>query len=574
MHPGQNRILPLLLFGLFSLTFALKLQEVQSTYDRSHKVINEDAFGYYLILPAFFKYHDHQFAFLDSSLSKTESYSSYIPPVVNRLENGQKVCKYYSGVALLQAPFYLMAQMTDSENGHGFGDHYQFWILMSVVFYVLAGSWLYYRQMLDFKLSPFLAFGLILFIVLGTNLYTYTTYDPAYSHAYTYFAIACLIRSLFSWKKNSRLSALLCVGLSLGLIAVIRPLNVYLSVSVPIVLGVKSSLAILKKSRQLGILISGLIVFPLLQSLIWHWQTGQYFVYPYGNEHLNLSHPQIIGFLFSYNCGWALYTPSAFLLLTIGILLQFANGKYTLGLVSFAGFFILIYLLSSWYYLHYGCTAGCRPMTDYYGLMGLLMAKGLAEFEHKRMLKWLIIPVLLTSYAHNRVVQYQFFNHIINWCDMDQQRFSMVFMRTHEVYKYSTYPFWDFSRYAAQKEFEVKKIQRTLKSEETLETQFERLQTKDSPVLVTLRARAKSNSRGAYLRILVTDNNGYIDQQLLLLMRKIKTDGQWHEFEFQFPVNKDLDRPKFWIKLEDAGMKGDAEIAIDEVGIRVMETGI
>ena len=111
-----KRWLPAIVFVCFCCAYLHQLTNTLSRYDRSEKVINEDAFGYYAILPAYFKYHDPKWTFLDTVTRKQEKYASYIPPVVNQIDQDKKVCKYYSGPALLQLPFYWLAELSADGN--------------------------------------------------------------------------------------------------------------------------------------------------------------------------------------------------------------------------------------------------------------------------------------------------------------------------------------------------------------------------------------------------------------------------------------------------------------------------
>ena len=132
-----------LFFVIFSVAYCFQVYEVGKNYNRFDKVINEDAFGYYIILPAFFQYHDPNFEFIDTVLRKSEVYKSYVPPVINTAVNGNKVCKYYAGVAVLQTPFYLMNSILfeNKKSETGFQKSNHFAILISAAFYLLLGIW-------------------------------------------------------------------------------------------------------------------------------------------------------------------------------------------------------------------------------------------------------------------------------------------------------------------------------------------------------------------------------------------------------------------------------------------------
>lgn len=567
----------LFIFLAFSLFHVYRTFDISYTYDRQDKVINEDAFGYYLILPALFHYNDPEFEFLDSSLKSDESFKSYIPPVVNIVDQSEKVCKYYSGVAFLQAPFYFIARLSASDNSNPFDSHHQFWILVSVIVYVIIASYLIFDRLLIWGFSPFVSIAMLAFTLHGTNLLTYITYDPAYSHSYSFFAITLFIEMLLRIKESKRLSHIILGCLAYGLTISIRPLNGIIIFLIPIILGnVKPYLPTLFKSRNLFFTLTSVALFPMLQSVIWYWQTSQFYVYPYAGEKLDILSPQILEFLFGFNVGWAIYTPSAFLLLLSGLTILFIKRHYRLAICTAIFGFVLIYLLSSWHYLHYGCTSGCRPITEFYGSFTLLFAYSLIGLKVKPILKYCLISIMSLSFFYNWIVQYQFFNHIINWCDMDKARYKMVFLKTHEVYRYSTYSFWDFNEYKERKPFLTIDPKISLcqsdekKSEDHLE--INGIDGKDSSILVTMKLIGTRSNDNAYLRLLITEDGKYIEQQTLLLSRKISKENEKQEFEFEFPIRKKIKNLKIRVGLESTFGAIKANLVLRNIELRRMET--
>lgn len=561
-------ILPGLLYLLFAYVLVAKTLEVRDNYKRHDKVINEDAFGYYLVLPALFKFNDPDFLFLDTTLKKEEAYKNYIPPVVNTIDNGQSVCKYFSGVAILQSPFYLFARLTDTDNGNGFEQHYHNWMLVPSIFYCLLACLILYKRFIIWELNSWLGLGILFLITLGTNLYAYITYDPGYSHVYSFFALTLLSECLIRFKESGRITHLTLGLLFYGLVVVIRPLNGVIGLLIPLFIG-HELINILKKAplKTASYSLLALFIFPGIQSFFWHWQTGRWLVYPYAGENLDLGQPQIWEFVFGFNCGWAIYTPSIFLLLVSGILLAFLNQRLKLALVATGMSTILIYLLSCWYYLHYGCTAGSRPITEFYGLIGLLFAKGLIDLKRYKSIKFTILGLLVMTYMYNRIVIYQFYNHIINWCDMDKHRLEMVFLRTHEVYNYSTYPFWDFSRFDNTKPTYVQTICDSISSGGTASFRLPPIEANDSSILITIKGKAKINDDDYYLRFLLTDKGEYVEQQTLLLQRKISVNNRFQGFDFKFHIYKSLTTAQMRVSLEKVGAGKGAVFVLDSIAL-------
>lgn len=559
-----KRWLPALVFISFSCAYLFQLHNTLTRYQRSDKVINEDAFGYYAILPAYFHYQDPDWRFLDTTTAKQEAYKNYIPPIVNTIDDSLKVCKYYSGPAMMQLPFYLLAEWT-TKGSDPFDHHHQFYILLSVIFYVVSGFLILYRQLLKWHYPPLMAGAFIAFVLFGTNLFVYTAYDPAYSHAYSFFAFAAFAGTLLSIHREARLSKFIAAGLFYGLIVSIRPLNAIVLFLVPIIFYGQIIHIIKRHTVALVLAILSTGIFPFIQAYLWHWQTGQWYVYPYGNETLNLAQPQLLDFIFGYNCGWALYTPGAFLMVVLGLAGLVAKRQYGRTILSFIGILLVLYLMSSWYYLHYGCTAGCRPITDYYGLLALLMAYGYRHISAKPDWRNVIMTALLLCFAYWRIVQYQFFNHIINWCDMDKERFEMVFLKTHEVYHYSTYPFWDFSSGDGQPVISETSIKKTIQlkdADQALVVEVPETDCRDSSILLTLSFYTSGQNKDAYLRLLLTDEGQYVEQQTYLLQRKDPLSPVVH---FQFHIRQSLKKAKLEIRLESTGSEKACGVMVERL---------
>lgn len=562
-----RRWLPAIVFVCFSCAYLYELSDTLNRYNRSDKIINEDAFGYYAILPAYFKYNDPNWTFLDTVTSKQEKYASYIPPIVNQIDQSKKVCKYYSGPAIMQLPFYLLAELSTDED-NPFSRTHHFYILLSVIFYVLLGFLMLYRTLLQWQYSPLQAGAFISFVLFGTNLFVYAAYDPAYSHAYSFFAFAAFASLLLSIRRQSTPIKFIAAGLIYGLILVIRPLNGIIILLVPILLYGQIISTIKQDFTYVFAALMSSLVFPAIQAYLWHWQTGLWYVYPYGEETLNLSQAQIFDFIFSYNCGWALYTPGGLMMVITGLAGLLIRKQYARAIMSASGILLVIYLMSCWYYLHYGCTAGCRPITDYYGLFLLLMAYGFRSLVKNTWIRVTLLTILGCSFIYWRILQYQFFNNIINWCDMDKERFEMVFLKTHEVYHYSTSPFWDFSEYRDQAVIEQIDISKTLKlhSKESVTTiDLPEIESHDSLLLFTFDIYSPDNNKDAYLRFLLTDNGRYVEQQTFLLQRKTQFSPSTY---FQFFIRQGLKKGKLEIRIETTGSDANCGVMIDRLRIQ------
>ena len=565
-------------FVVFTGYFLYQLYSVQTRYNRIEKVINEDAWGYYIIAPALFEFNDPNFNFIDTTFKKNNN-SQYFPPVVNTLENGQTVCKYYSGVALLQAPFYWIDRCLFPKDHFqsGLSFHRQMSILISSITYLLLACGLLMIILKRMGILPIWNMLLCSAVLFGSNLLSYATYDAAYSHVYSFFAIMLLIKCMQDINlKGIKHLSLFKLGLSLGLVIIIRPVNALAGLAL---LGfinhnlwpaykqhwVKHSLY---ACLGIGLMIS-------IQCSLWYWQTGKWLVYPYGQEKLNLLEPHVFEFVFGYNCGWALYTPLPFVLLCLSLVCFGLQKQWLKMLLVGGSSYLVIHVLSSWYYLHYGCTVGCRPITEFYGLIALAFAWSIKAWQTRGMIKTIGAWIVLLGLYFNHIVLFQFYEQIINWCEMDQKRYHMVWMKTHEAYKYASSPFWNFEALHPSSQHQSLKQPVTLninahKPSDNTDIMLPPLQQKDSAVLYTLFLSSKTLNQydDAYLRLLLTDKGNYVDLLHLLLIRKIKSSPQAQAFTYQFHCSKTAFQPKLQINLESVDQKAETTVHLDSIWIQ------
>ena len=571
---------PLFVFFLaFIGYYFYQLYTVQTKYNRIDKVINEDAWGYYIINPAIFEFNDPNYAFIDSTIKGKANINAYFPPIINTLENGRKVCKYYSGVALLQLPFYAIDRclFPDDHFKQGLQFHRQMSILLSAIVYLILGFICLMMILHKMGTNNYWIMLICTGILFGSNFLAYTTYDPAYSHVYSFFAIMLmtfLMQRLCLHKQNTL--AFLKLGLSIGLVIMIRPVNALAGLAL---LGFMNQTAWLKirSNWVLNLLyfLLGIVSLLALQSLIWYWQTGQFLVYPYGQEGLHLLEAKPFEFVFGYNCGWALYTPLMVLLLLISILLLALQKQWSKCLLIGITSYVIIQVLSSWYYLHYGCTVGCRPITEFYGLIGIAVASSIRVYQSKRVYKTIGACIIVCGCYFNSIILFQFYEQIINWCEMDKQRYHMVFLKTHEAYKYASSPFWDFEKLhpSAHKKSIVHPCELSInqnKETDTHQLNLPPMSNKDSAVLYTLffRQQEMTEQKDAYLRLLLTDKGEYIDLLHLLLLRKINPSPQIQAFTYQFHCSKLAKAPILQLNLESVNHTTQTKLYLDSIWIQ------
>jgi hypothetical protein len=153
--------------------------------------------------------------------------------------------------------------------------------------------------------------------------------------------------------------------------------------------------------------IATFLILSSFQFIIWYLQTGHFIVYSYGTESFNFLKPHAFSILFSYNRGWFIYTPVAFLSMA-GLVGIFRENKIKFAWVS-VFLIAFIYLASSWWMWYYASKFGQRIFVDIYALIGILLVY-LFRLIHdgKKYARILAILCLLLT-AFNL---FQFYQHV------------------------------------------------------------------------------------------------------------------------------------------------------------------
>jgi hypothetical protein len=413
--------------------------------------------------------------------------------------------------------------------------------------------------------------GMVILVFFATNLQLYTTYDLAYSHSYSFFCFIALIYCSLLYKQSPQLKTILLMGFLMGLIVVIRPANFLITLS-PLFIIAFSVVKKHFKSHSLPLILS-ISIAPLIQMALWHWQTGDWIVYPYKTETLNLSHPQLAELLWSYNCGWFTYTPIMPLIVIFSCIALIIQRKFKVLLAVILILFPSIYIIASWYYVHYGCTLGCRPITEFYGPIILLFAYSIQPVIKKKWFYISFITLGISSLIYNQILHYQFSNFILNSCEMNKEKFKMIFLKTHRYYAYSTYDFWKFEQYKPQLTLDTAVNlnfsidENKLKQKQSLT--LKEIKQNDSSILIDINLKIKmsQNINESYLTMLITENNQYIDLQNLLLKRVVKKSDIWTEFKYQIFVNKPIKECKIDFTLGSINNNAKTELIIENAAI-------
>jgi hypothetical protein len=412
---------------------------INITFKKDYKtgIIEADGKGYYAYLPAVFIYHDLNFGFFDQ-VEKETYYNPNLYYEYRRTYNDKTIDKYYVGTAICLAPFFLAGHVITLIKGlpaDGYSYYYTLMVHLGALFYFLLALLGLRRLLRSFNIEESIIALTLVAIVFGTNLFYYIVTEFSMSHVYSFAAItwfSLVIRKYFTNPKNKYLfySALL-----LGIITLIRPINILIVLAIPFLAdnpdrfmsGIKS---ILTKKWILLLSVSGFVILVFIQLLIYKISTGSFIVYSYKEEGFNFLNPQISNFLFSYRKGMFIYTP--LLLISLGGLIYLFR-KNRFQFYTLLGFlFILIYIFSSWHMWFYGGSFSQRVMIDFYAFFTLMLAIAVQEIKNSK-LKTLLISSIVLLVLICQIQTYQYRRMQIHWSDMNKEKYWEVFMRIDKL---------------------------------------------------------------------------------------------------------------------------------------------
>ncbi|MBN2274520.1 MAG: hypothetical protein JXK95_09325 [Bacteroidales bacterium] len=336
-------------------------------------VIAWDVKSYYAYLPATFIYKDLTFSFRQDKPEYSDWFWPFTAP------NGGLVIITSMGMSMLYSPFFFLAHgytiMTSPEEATGFSKPYAFMLVMSTIFYASVGL-IFLRKLLLRFFNDTVSTFVIIAVFLGTNLFCYSTTHSVMSHAYSFCLITIFILFTDRWYDHPNVKNSIVLGLTGGLISLIRPTNI-----IVVVLfifwnwhgysEIRTRLQLFyKKGLMILIIILTAFLIWLPQLIYWKSITGHWLYYSYGPDNqFFFNNPQWFKVLFSFRNGWFIYSPIMFVAVA-GIAFMIKNYKIIFFPVLI--YFILnVYIVSSWWCWWYGGSFGLRAFIDSYAVYAL-----------------------------------------------------------------------------------------------------------------------------------------------------------------------------------------------------------
>ncbi len=345
------------------------------------QVLGWDVFGYYLYLPATFIHHDiglQDHAWLDRVMVQYEPSATLYQLVEG--PDGNRVIKYSAGMAVLYAPFFLLAHLAAPLLGFpadGFSAPYPYIIAFGCLLYAFLGLFVLRRLLLHFFNDSWAAF-LLLLVVFGTNYLQLTAWDGTLlTHTPLFLLYALLIWGTVQWHTKPTLGHALLIGSIAGLITLVRP-SEGVCLLIPL-LWLPPSASWqdkwhLLKTNWAHLLLAGVafVAATSPQLFYWHTVTGNWIFYSYVNpgEGFDFWPPHTIDFLFSFRKGWLLYTPIMALAIA-GIPILWTKCRPALGaiLLFFLADLWVVSAWSTWWYA--GGSFSSRSLVPIYPLLAI-----------------------------------------------------------------------------------------------------------------------------------------------------------------------------------------------------------
>lgn len=394
------------------------------------KVIASDVTCYYGYLPAYFIYDDLSMQFYNDKHD--------IAPKIGFLSypNGNKVQKMTMGVAYFYTPFFFAGHVAAGLLGYpqnGYSTPYEIAINFSGLFYALLG--LIFLRVVLLKRFNDLTVALTLIILgLGTNLFYYSTYEAQMSHAFSFFAVSAFLLCTDKWQDKKNYLLAMGIGLSGGIIMLIRPNNV-LVVFVFLLWGITNSKGIWSRIKELAasylhilvmILFGFITVLP--QLLYWKEYSGNWIFYSYNKETFYWLEPEVIKGFFSYRKGWLVYTPLMTLSLIGFFFMRKKLAEMQWGILSF--FIPAIYITFSWWCWWYGGSFGSRTLIDYYPILALPMAALIGYLMDRKIWVRVAFVIVIAPFIWLNIFQsWQYRSTLIRWDGMTEELYWTIFFK-------------------------------------------------------------------------------------------------------------------------------------------------
>ena len=399
-------------------------------------VISWDVYGYYLYLPAIFKYGDiNQYAFA------LEHFSKY--PVSEDLYqlmewNDRKAPIYTIGMAMIYLPFYLVADVIahiiPGMEADGMSPIYQWAIILGSWIYCLVGLKYAHKILEILKVSVLSRIITLSIIFLGTNYFHYSAFENGMPHHFLFTLYLILIYSTIRWHQDHHLKYIIAGAICISILCLARPSEL-ICLLIPAGYGIYNGLSWLIKwnkikkhrSHLLTLMAIGLILVSI-QVVFWKTSINEWIFNGYQGHHFDFLNPHIVEGLFSFRKGWFIYTPLCFLgIMGIPLVWKY-DRRWMLPVTSFI--IINVYLVLSWHIWWYASSYGMRALIQSYAILMIPMAYFIESMMKRTREKNIMILIAIVGILLNQFQDWQYRNKILLQDEMNALFYKKSFLKT------------------------------------------------------------------------------------------------------------------------------------------------
>lgn len=386
-----------------------------------------DAAIYYSYIEAAFVHHDITFNFPGS-----ENYG------FTKTDKGENVPRMTMGVALLQTPFFFLADHIARQEDYPHDGHsppYKWIIHFGLIFYVLLGLYFLYKA-LTFYFNKWISILICFCLLYATNLFYYCFGFNQMSHGYLFFLACLIVYSIIKWDREKKNQYLVLGSFFIGFATLVRPTEI-IWVLMPLLIGVDSFRSFIDRLKyfktNIGTTLLACVSFviPIVpQLMFWKMQSGDWVFYSYNDERFFFGDSKFLQSLINYHNGLLPYSP-ILILAFLGLVPLFFKQRNIFNSIFF--FLIInIYVLSSWWMWTYAGSLGARQYIQSFPLMAFPMASlfsyliGHSGKYLKIISSSIIVFVVMYLARLNMIMEAQFKDTIIHWSAMTKDAYWLV----------------------------------------------------------------------------------------------------------------------------------------------------
>lgn len=320
----QNKEHQYFIFLFFTLTFYFFTFGTWRNFP--YKIENDGKYYYQYLISGVY---DHDFDFSNNYL--VEEYPWMKSPIdfandrnkINPITQ-RPINVFTMGPAILWLPLYFVTKIVGviinavglSIDLNPWGKFFQYGVMYSAVIYTILSLYMLYLLLMRF-FSQKIAILSTWLLLISTNLFYYTIFEPSMSHVYDLFTFVLFIFLFIKCYQSQRTYFYLSLAFAGILNVLVRTQNLvviflFSTLLVIIPLTQRKKLPIKSLLIYCCTLVIGLLLVPWLNNYLY----GNPFAIPQGNSFLNLTKPMILEVLFSLKNGLFSQNPS----LLLGIL--------------------------------------------------------------------------------------------------------------------------------------------------------------------------------------------------------------------------------------------------------------